>query len=459
MRGGVYGCLAVTAEVDGAAASAFKVVIAGGGVAGAEALLALRHLMKERITVELVCPRRDMSFRPFAVAEPFGLGETHDLRLDVLAQEQAADFREDALATVEADRHTITTESGASIGYDALLIAVGCRWSERMPGALNYDGSRRANSDYRVLLDELEAGKIRRIVYAVPTWLRWTLPIYDLALLTARHAGRRALAGVEIVLASAEGRPVEMFGRRASDTTAAVLEEAGIEFLGSHAPMEGGPRGLLLSDGRLLEADRVVALPGASVAPIPGVPQGPSGFIGTDRHMQVESLPRVYAAGDATWFPIKQGGLAAQQADVAAETIASCVDPVIPKGRFRPVLRGALLGGPTPLYVRSGVAGTNAPSAVGAAPLWWPPTKIGARYLAPYLGWPEEAGAGPRGSSRTARRGPERVGLGSPGSGWAGACLCRCGRALDELPGSTSMARPRGGAGRRPLARLRQKTA
>ena len=31
----------------------------------------------------------------------------------------------------------------------------------------------------------------------------------------------------------------------------------------------------------------------------------------------------MYAAGDATWFPIKQGGLAAQQADVAATSIAS----------------------------------------------------------------------------------------------------------------------------------------
>jgi sulfide:quinone oxidoreductase len=121
------------------------------------------------------------------------------------------------------------------------------------------------------------------------------------------------------------------------------------------------------------------------VAQIPGVPQGPSGFIGTDLQMQVEGLGRVYAAGDATWFPIKQGGLAAQQADVAAQSIASCADPAIAKGQFRPVLRGALLTGAAPLYLRSGVAGTDKASAAGAAPLWWPPAKIGARYLAPYL--------------------------------------------------------------------------
>ena len=93
----------------------------------------------------------------------------------------------------------------------------------------------------------------------------------------------------------------------------------------------------------------------------------------------------MYAAGDATWFPIKQGGLAAQQADVAATSIASRVDAEIEKALFRPVLRGALLTGAAPLYVRSEVGDRAGSSAAGAAPLWWPPSKIAARYLSPYL--------------------------------------------------------------------------
>ena len=39
----------------------------------------------------------------------------------------------------------------------------------------------------------------------------------------------------------------------------------------------------------------------------------------------MEGLDGVYAAGDATWYPIKQGGLAAQQADVVATAIAAAV--------------------------------------------------------------------------------------------------------------------------------------
>ena len=102
--------------VDGATDSAFKVVIAGGGVAAAEAMLALRQLMGDGISIELVSSGRHLSLRPLAVPEPFGLGESYDLRLDVLAREQTAQFRVDSLATVEPDRQVITTESGASIG-------------------------------------------------------------------------------------------------------------------------------------------------------------------------------------------------------------------------------------------------------------------------------------------------------------------------------------------------------
>ena len=48
-----------------------------------------------------------------------------------------------------------------------------------------------------------------------------------------------------------------------------------------------------------------------------------NGFIPTDNHVQVADEIDVWAAGDATRFPVKQGGIAAQQADTAAEAIAA----------------------------------------------------------------------------------------------------------------------------------------
>ena len=53
----------------------------------------------------------------------------------------------------------------------------------------------------------------------------------------------------------------------------------------------------------------------------------------------------VFAAGDATTFPIKQGGLAAQQADAVAEMVACAAGADIRPQPFRPILRGTLLTG------------------------------------------------------------------------------------------------------------------
>lgn len=377
----------MSGATEGTIGGPFRVAIAGGGIAGAEALLTLHHLAPGLVQIELICDNRSLTYRPLAVAEPFGLSEGKSLRLDQLAHEHGARFREDSLTAVDPERGTVTMQSGREIGYDALLLAVGARGVEQLPGALTYDGSSLANSAYRELLGEVEAARVRRIAFAVPTGLRWALPLYELALLTAHHAQERGLGALELVVSSEEESPLSMFGSAASEALAALLERAGVVFRGLHAPTAVKPQGLKLANGDLIEADRVVAMPRLVVPPIPGVPQGPWGFIGTDLHMKIEGLEGVYAAGDATWFPLKQGGLAAQQAEVAATAIASTVDRAIPRKQFRPVLRGALLTGAAPLYLRSGVGNDPETARVaGAAPLWWPPAKLAARYLGPYLG-------------------------------------------------------------------------
>jgi len=364
----------------------FRVLIVGGGIAGAEALLALHQLLPGRVQIELISGHRELTYRALAAAEPFGLGEATALRLDELAEAQGASFHEDVVTAVAPERRVVTTRAGSEIDYDALLLAIGARGSEQLPGALTYDGGRLANSAYRELLDQLEASGQTRIAFAAPTGLRWALPLYELALLTAHHVRERGLEAVELVISSEEESPLSIFGTRASEALAALLDAAGVEFRGSHAPTAVKPEGLKLADGSLIVADRVVALPRLEAAPISGIPQGPRGFIGTDLNMQVEGLDGVYAAGDATWFPIKQGGLAAQQANVAASAIAAAVDPAIPSVQFRPILRGALLTGAAPLYLRAGVGQDEETApAVGAAPLWWPPAKVAARHLGPYL--------------------------------------------------------------------------
>jgi hypothetical protein len=101
----------------------------------------------------------------------------------------------------------------------------------------------------------------------------------------------------------------------------------------------------------------------------------------------VDGLRGVYAAGDTTSFPIKQGGLAAQQADSAASAIAAAAGAPVDPQPFRPILRGALVTGHAPRFLRAQPdLGLGPDSSVAArSVLWWPPAKVAGRLLAPYL--------------------------------------------------------------------------
>jgi sulfide:quinone oxidoreductase len=183
-----------------------------------------------------------------------------------------------------------------------------------------------------------------------------------------------------------EGSPLEMFGPTASEAVAQLLAERDIELLGGHSALAVEEGRLELAGAPAVEADRVVAMPSLRGPHIPGLPHDAAGFVPVDPHGLVEGEVDVYAAGDATTFPLKQGGLAAQQADSAAEAIAARVGaPVMPRP-FEPMLRGMLLTGGPPRYMRTDL---TRPDDVGPSvsehALWWPPTKLAGRYLSPFL--------------------------------------------------------------------------
>ena len=84
-------------------------------------------------------------------------------------------------------------------------------------------------------------------------------------------------------------------------------------------------------------------------------------------------------------LPVKQGGIATQQAAAAAEAIAAYSGAGIVPEPFRPILRGFLLTGRKPQYLRRELAGAGVHDWAGETPLGWPPTKIVGRRLAPFL--------------------------------------------------------------------------
>ena len=358
------------------------VLIAGGGVAALEAALALRALAEDRVTVELLAPESHFSYRALAVAEPFELGKVQQYELSERVAETGATFSPGELVSVDADRHVAYTSPGGAISYSMLLIACGAAPKPAVEGAITFGGPADTGK-IKHLLDEIEAGDVRRVAFAVPEGAVWSLPIYELALMTASWLNTRSIGGVELALVTPEDEPLRLFGPEASAAIRALLGERGIAVHTRVQPAEVREGELLLVMGGVIPADRVVALPRLWGPRIGGVPQTFGGFIPIDPHGQVMGTPDVYAAGDITTFPVKQGGIAAQQAEVAAESIGAKAGAAIARRPFHPVLRGLLLTGAGSRYLRADLVDDS--TEVSLEPLWWPPAKIVGRYLAPFL--------------------------------------------------------------------------
>jgi sulfide:quinone oxidoreductase len=321
----------------------FEVVIAGGGVAALETVLALHAMARGRVKVRVVAPNPKFVDPALSVAAPFGL--VHQPAWDVarVAREHGATVTVGAAVGIDDRNRTVSTESGEQLDYDALVLATGAKRVPALEGALTFTGPEDVH-ELGALIRMAEDGHIRHLAFAVPRGVAWALPAYELALLTAAHLAARSVRGVEISVATSERAPLAVFGRSSSDMVVGLLAAAGIT-LRTVPPELVEDDALVLADGDRLPADRVVALPQLEAPRIHGVPRGGGGFIPTDLHGKVTGLSAVYAAGDATWFPVKQGGIAAQQADAVAAAIAAEAGAPVMARSFRPVLRGAMLTG------------------------------------------------------------------------------------------------------------------
>src|SRR5215213_946606 len=120
-----------------------------------------------------------------------------------------------------------------------------------------------------------------------------------------------------------EPAPLAIFGAATSAAVRQMLEPEGITFIGStYADVQKSV--VILDPGvERIQVDLIVCLPLLEGPRTPGVPTDADGFISVDADGQVRGMRDVYAVGDATTFPIKQGGLACQQADAVAELIAA----------------------------------------------------------------------------------------------------------------------------------------
>jgi sulfide:quinone oxidoreductase len=365
------------------------VVVAGGGFAAAEALLALRALAEDRVSLELISPSPRLVFKPAATGHPFGASTVEEYDLRRLADEVGATYRADAVEAVAPQACRLRLASGAVANYDELVLATGARATAAVPGATTYR-DHRDSSTLGQLLGDLRAGTVREVVFAAPAGVAWTLPLYELALLTAREIDEHDLFAT-VAIVTPEASALHVFGADVSTAVESLLSDHLVHLVPVTRPDRVSRDGLRLSDGGRITADRVIAVPRLTGRQLPGVPSDWSGFVATDDRGRVESLAHVFAAGDMTHFPIKQGGLATQQADVIAAELARGVGVDVPPSPLRHVLRTQLFGADGPLFLQVELDAHGRPVVDGERPSlsndpsWWPAAKLFGRYLSPWM--------------------------------------------------------------------------
>jgi NADPH-dependent 2,4-dienoyl-CoA reductase/sulfur reductase-like enzyme len=189
------------------------VLIAGGGVAGIEALLALHDLAGDRVKLTLLASAPEFVYRPMAIAEPFGRGRAeHHLLTDIVAGVGAKLVRGELVA-VDGPGRTAITSTGQRLRYDALLVAIGAGSVPAFRRALTWTPETDAEL-FGGLLRDLEEGYTKRVAFVVPPGVAWTLPAYELALMTAWEAWGMGQDDVEVTVYTPEDAPLGCSARR-----------------------------------------------------------------------------------------------------------------------------------------------------------------------------------------------------------------------------------------------------
>ena len=362
-------------------------LIVGGGVGALEAAIALRELAGNRAQVEICAGRGDFAYRPFAIGEPYGASRVLRYDLGRLAARCGARFRLENITSVDTALRCASTQDGTEIAYDHLIVACGARLLPSVPGATTFWGVA-DEREIQEVLGRLREGRLRRLIFTMPGGHGWSLPLYELALLAATESRRASVTRTPPAVVTPEDGPLRIFGRGASEQVAELLADNGVEVLSEAHPVKYESGALSIVPGEALEADAVVSLPRLEGRRIEGLPHDASGFLSVDDHARIAGLSHAYAVGDVTDFPVKQGGIATQQADVAAEAIAADLGCEVEANPLDPVLRGILWADANPCYLYGWPNGGRGKTSIAEERPPWPidnPSKLIGRYLTPFL--------------------------------------------------------------------------
>ena len=274
-----------------------RIVIVGGGLAGAKGAEALREKgFAGALTLvgdeeHLPYERPPLSKGYLAGSVPFEEAVVHDAGW---YREHDVDLRLGArVSAIDPARHVVTLSDGAELPYDKLLLATGAT-----PKVLPLPGADAANvftlrrrEDSDTIREQFGAG--RRLVVIGAGWIG----------LEVAAAARGA--GTEVTVVEAAALPLlAVLGEQMGEVFAALHRDNGVDLrlsakLAEIVVADGRATGVRLADGSTVDADAVVV--GVGVAP--DVALAEDAGLAVDNGVLVDAAlrssdPDVYAVGD-----------------------------------------------------------------------------------------------------------------------------------------------------------------
>lgn len=362
------------------------VLIAGAGMAGIEAALALREFAADGAAVTVIEPNARFSIAATATGSAFGIAPSIDVPLLRVVARAGATLRRSRVVAVDGRRRLAMLAGGELVGFDTLVVAVGAHLMPHLPQALTFRG----HADVDELRELVECVLTRAgrggqadLVVVIPARCGWPLAGYEIALMARElfiAAGHGDACRVAVV--TAEDVPLAMFGPRAGGAAARTLRRVDVEIVTTSEVRAFDWGQLVLGDGTSRPADRVVSLPVMRGPALAGLPTDADGFVRCDADGTVARAPNVRVVGDAGTFPVKRGAIACQQADSVAASIARALGIDVDELPFTSAMPQRAWD-----WGDGWLLSDRGPTAAGSgeASRWWPVPKMAGRFLAPFL--------------------------------------------------------------------------
>lgn len=339
-----------------------RILIVGSGPGALEAALALGAGGQLGAAVDLISPQTEFVYRPNLVARPFGGQPPARYLVGDLLEGSGVRQWQGTIERVDAAAGRAFSPEGDQFDFDALLLATGAKpVVELGPPAITV-GMPKSLDALGDLVAEIDAARLQNLVFLRQPGATWSLPIYELALLAAERASRQTIGQISVAVITHEPTPLADFGAANSERVAAMCAAAGVSVICGERVVSYDGSSVLLAGGQQFEVDRLVVLPQLAAVVPAGIPTAADGFVTVDESQLVQGTENIYAVGDVTDFPFKQGGLASAEAHAAVSAIESRLGGGGAPEPFDGEVRGVLLAAGERLLLRARVSADGAES-------------------------------------------------------------------------------------------------